>query len=315
MEISININKKNKSKILSLIDELVEAEEPIEQNKNEARQYKNLVASAITQTPLQPIHLKMIQNFPQDYLSKPNIKESTLGSWYMFNSFFASKAILRVLSSLLKENKNVVYSNELLNAFYSASKQADLLKYRGFPKEREKTRYEGSNISKLRYFILWPLAEMGFITIQDSANKQERIRITRYGLEFGQLENSKLDSNGEDLLSNNEIEYLRAHLKHIDSLGYKEKSILYSLYEYIKSSKTVSHDDIVNWFAKNPIVIDYIYKDSRAEKAKQSKNSERFHEQMEKAARAFASGKIALLRELKVIEDKRGSYRIISPFE
>jgi hypothetical protein len=316
VEIKININKKNKSDILRHISELVELEETTgQQNRIRIPEYKHVTITEGTDTSINSDYFKIPQDFSQNYLSKPNIQESPVGSWYMFNSYFVSKAILRVLSNLVKEAKGPVNTAHLLDVFYNASRQSGLLAYRGFPKEKEVTRYKDSNVNKLRYFILWPLADMGFISIHNSGNKDEKIGITKHGLELAHLENPKLDNKGSALLSDIEIQYLRSYLKNIDSLGYKENTILYGLYDYLKGSNAVSHSDIVHWFAKNPVVIDYIYKNSRAEKAKQSRNSERFQEQMEKAARAFASGKIALLRELKIIEDRRGSYGIINSFE
>lgn len=319
MEIKINITKKNKGEVLKLISDLVDVEDaPANEQHDKAAfgiDFKNPAVKNKVEISSSS-YFKLPQGFSQDYISKPSIKESPVGSWYMFNSYFASKALLRVLSNLVKEAKSPVNTDYLLDIFYSASKQSGLLAYRGFPKEKEAaTKYKKSNVNKLKYFILAPLSEMGLVNIQNSGSKEEQIGITKHGLDLAMLENPKIDNKSNEILSDKEIQYLRSYLKDIDSLGYKENTMLYGLYDYIRGSKTVSHDDLVNWFAKNPIIIDYIYKGSRAEKAKQSKNSERFQEQVEKAARAFASGKIALLRELKVIEDKRGSYGIISTFE
>lgn len=343
MQIKIEITPRNKSKVLKLISELVDAEssslevmsvpsDKLKENrqlmyvesKNIAKiprySLENLISDEskdylTSSKPLQNYDLSgNTTSFPSEYLKPSKVGSSAVGTWYMFNSFFAAKAVLRVLENLLPERKNEVQVRQLLETFYVSSKNRKLLSYRGFPKEKESPKHDMSSISKIRSFVVVPLENMGLVVIERTDNKQERIFLTKPGLDFASLKNPILDSKGEELLSKEEISFLISYLKRIDEMGYKEYTILNELVSFLEessSSKAVSYDNIVQWFSNNAKVVDWIYEGSRSQKTGQSKDSEFFREQLKKATTAFASGKIALLRELKIVSDKRGDYSIV----
>ncbi len=343
MEIKIEITPGNKTKVLKLISELVDAESSsfgamsvpsdrqnekrqliYEESKNVAKIPRYSLGNLISDeskdylTSSKPPEDYDISgnpdSFPSEYLKPAKVGSSTVGTWYMFNSFFVAKAVLRVLENLLLERENEVQVRQLLETFYVSSKNRKLLSYRGFPKEKESPKHDLSSISKIRSFVIVPLESMGLVVIEPTDNKQERIFLTKSGLEFASLKNPILDSKGKELLSKDEISFLISHLKRIDEMGYKEYTLLNEFVSFLEessSSKAVSYDSIVQWFSNNVKVVDWIYEGSRSQKTGQSKDSEFFREQLRKATTAFASGKIALLRELKVVSDKRGDYSIV----
>ena len=277
MEIKINITPENKDRILKLLSELVEAEQLsdsiekrmqisavhkaqgirpdivvsdskgkrhiIEIKSHEKQREVDKILSQLTEPSNSAkdylYYYDMPKQFPSGYLATTEIQKSTVGSWYMFNSYFAAKAVLRVLANLAVEQKNNVLASRFLDTFYIASGQKELLIYRGFPKDKEQSRHDRSNINKVRYFILLPLEEMGFVSIKKLNNKDEQIQLTEQGLKFALMENPKLDRGEEQLLSKEESNFLRAYLKQIDAKGYREHAILEQLLDYLeKTSKS-----------------------------------------------------------------------------
>lgn len=344
MELKIKIIHENKDRVLKLISELVDAEyevlgvgqdtdskKPIDIAKSKPNfslpyagethhslgsklNDKVRTESVFYQSGSRSDILRKNGFIPDEYMAEPTVRESSIGSWFMFNSFFASKSVMRGLSNLLIETKNNVFIDEFLQEFFQSSKARGLLTYRGFPKEKEKRQHASSNIQKMRYFILSPLEEMGFIKINQTDGKREKIFITPAGAKFSLLENPRLDLNDNQLLSNEEIKFLTFYLKEIDAQGYKEYTILQEFLDYLveKSKvKSVTHIEVVSWFANNPKIIDYLYSNSRAKKNNLSKDSDFFKKQLSGVASAFASGKVAILRELRVINDKRNDYSVI----
>ena len=305
MEIKINITQKNKEKVLGLISELVDSEYD-----------KNAVVGSPEANPAQgslvDLDLGIPKNVESITLDQPSLENSTIGSWFMFNSFFAGKALLRVLANYLtKENVSSMDTNQLIELSYKQFKSAGLSKYRGFPKDKKHHKYEKSNINKLNYFILVPFADMGFVTI-DPSDKSDDVVLTKAGLDFLMLKNPILDENKQTpCLSEGEQRFIINYLKSVDE-KYKEYSTLKDLFNLIKETNNISYTDIVNWFENNKKIIDYLYSGSMAEKEGANKDSKRFKDYLHHAAPSFASSRIALLRELGIIIDKRGEYKIIS---
>jgi len=313
MKIEINITKDNKDKILKLLDELVDAEsstseeagkirinESKEEHRAEKEEYKGYAR---------------YMNKPSGYIDKllaPASIESSefgLGKNFLFNSFFAAKAMLRVIANLTKEEQKSPEQSKVLEIFNKAAIALGLQAYNGFPKER-KEKHEGSKINKPLYGILIPLSQMGILKLNDN-----NISLTKNGLEFSMLTNPKLDNNKDELLSEEEINYLIGYLKEIDMHGYKEYTFLKRIVDFIKEKstygKTPVYQDLVDFIKRDERFVDYVYKTSKFGKNGLPKESRDFLNKLQRTAQAVVASRIALLREFRVIEDKRNSYRIL----
>ena len=305
MELKINITQENKEKILNLISELVDNE----YDKNAGADLQTINSASKQSVGL---GLSMPENFDSKLLAQPKLEESEIGSWFMFNSFFAGKALLRVLANLLnKEQISSVSTDVLAQVSYDVFRKEGLSKYRGFPKEKKHHKYEKSNIDKLKYFVLRPFADMGLVAIKPG-DEHDQVFLTKFGLEFAMLKNPILDERKQSpYLSTSEQNFMISYLKSIDT-KYKEYNTLKETLDFIKTKKNISYSEIVDWFVKNKKIVDYLYEGSRAQKEKKSKDDKDFKTYLNHAAYSFASSRIALLRELGIISDKRGEYNIIS---
>ena len=305
MEIKVNITQGNKEKVLGLISELVDNE----YDKNEGTGLQT-INSASKQSVSSGLDAP--ENFDSKLLAQPKLEESEIGSWFMFNSFFTGKALLRVLANILnKEQISSVSIDVLAQVSYDVFRKAGLSKYRGFPKEKKHHKYEKSNIDKLKYFVLRPFADMGLVTIK-SGDEHDQVFLTKFGLEFAMLKNPILDERKQSpYLSTSEQNFMISYLKSIDA-KYKEYNTLKETLDFIKTKKNISYPEIVDWFVKNKKIVDYLYEDSRAQKEKKSKEDKDFKTYLNHAAYSFASSRIALLRELGILSDKRGEYKIVS---
>ena len=312
MKIEINITKDNKDRILRLLNELVDAESgtsegtgkiEVKDSKGEHRAEKEEYKE-----------YARYMDKPSDHIDKllaPESIESSefgLGKNFLFNSFFAAKAMLRVIANLT--NEEAPEQDKVLDTFNKATMARDLQKYNGFPKKRENEKHEGSSINKLLHSILLPLSQMGMLKLNDN-----NISLTKHGLEFSMLTNPKLDNNKEELLSEEEINYLIDYLKEIDIHGYKEYTFLKRIVDFIKEKstygKTPVYQDLVDFIKRDERFVDYVYKTSKFGKNGLPKESRDLINKLQRTAQAVVASRIALLRELRVIEDKRNSYRII----
>jgi len=298
MEIKILITKQNKERVLKLIDALVEVE-----------------AEAIT-SPLQKdifssADLPQSKSFineasdPEDMnFGEANIEKKEFGSWGMFNSYVPGKAALRVLLQLMKKNEGKAvkywdFVDECIVQFWRAG-----LRARGFPK---KTSESAKN--RLAMQLIWPYYEMGLLSIS-GGKSDPMISITREGFEFANLPNPSLERGEKDKpLSSEERKWLLTHLERIDAKGYKELTVFEDLVAFL-SAKDRCFEDIVNHVKANKEFESLVLSGSR------HKNSPKaFARQMENIATSFASGKIALLRELGIVSPSRATYKIIGHLE
>jgi len=313
MKIEINITKDNKDRILKLLDELVDAESSTSEEAGKIRINESKEGHRAEKEEYKGYARYM--NKPSGYIDKllaPASIESSefgLGKNFLFNSFFAAKAMLRVIANLTKEEQKSPEQSKVLEIFNKAAIALGLHAYNGFPKER-KEKHEGSKINKPLYGILIPLSQMGMLKLNDN-----NISLTKNGLEFSMLTNPKLDNNKDELLSEEEINYLIGYLKEIDMHGYKEYTFLKRIVDFIKEKsaygKTPVYQDLVDFIKRDERFVDYVYKTSKFSKNGLSKESHDFLNKLQRTAQAVVASRIALLRELRVIEDKRNSYRII----
>ena len=313
MKIEINITKDNKDRILKLLDELVDAESSTSEEAGKIRINESKEGHRAEKEEYKGYAKYMDK--PSGYIDKlfaPESIESSefgMGKNFLFNSFFAAKAMLRVIANLTKEEQKSPEQSKVLEIFNKAAIALGLHAYNGFPKER-KEKHEGSKINKPLYGILIPLSQMGMLKLNDN-----NISLTKNGLEFSMLTNPKLDNNKDELLSEEEINYLIGYLKEIDMHGYKEYTFLKRIVDFIKEKsaygKTPVYQDLVDFIKRDERFVDYVYKTSKFSKNGLSKESHDFLNKLQRTAQAVVASRIALLRELRVIEDKRNSYRII----
>jgi len=246
-----------------------------------------------------------------------NYQTKSVGSWGMFNSFFPGKAVLRILANILNEKKvKSIALQTLVDKTSEVIKVNDLSKFRGFPKDPEKS----NSIGRLVYHFIQTFTDMGFFIINTKKETKNKIwdepwdnieiTLTKEGLKFAQLNNNIFD-NGESsqILTTGEKQWLIDYLKKIDEEGYKEYSILKEVLGFIEQGHN-GKDELWNWFETNQIFVDYVKQWSR-----KTNNSEAFEKQIKNLSPTFASGKLALLRELGIIKSKRNDYSIVGEWK
>jgi len=300
MEIKIVITKKNKEKILRLIDQLVEFEA------------EGMIVEPSTKTDLKSFEaiqseglLKELSTSENLEFAKPEIKQRQFGAWGMFNSYTPGKAALRVLMKLLNENTgNPIKFSRLIDECMIYFSRSGLYKYRGFPK-----RISESARGRLAAHLILPYHDMGLMRVYDGI-KDGHIMLTKEGFGFAKLQNPLLDEDRKTRnLSKEESEWLISYLKAIDGLGYKEFSLLKSLTDFLAISER-QFADIVSWFKNNKDFVQWLREGSRYKD-----DPKAFLRQLDNVATTYTSGKVALLRELGILSTSRATYKVLSGLE
>jgi len=238
------------------------------------------------------------------------------GSWLMFNDFFAPKFITRVLAWKLHEEKSeTVLLSSLMRDVIKTIKDAGYSKMKGFPNLDKDSKGD-----RLVNHFLRTFANMGLVFVKPlDPNVKDvwkenwekiRISLTKKGLEFSRIKNPVFDENEkEQILSNEEKDWLIQYLKKIDDIGYKEYSVLNEVYHFLKDGNN-GNSDLWNWFKNNEKYKKYIL-----ERSKRARDDpEIFEKQLTNYARSFSTAKISLLRELGLVKDKRNDYTILGEF-
>lgn len=296
MEIKIVITKRNKEKILKLIDQLVEYEA------------EGMIIESSTETDLKSLEayqsenfLKELSTFENIKFAEPEIKQRKFGAWGMFNSYAPGKAALRVLMNLLKENSgNPIKFSHLIDECMTYFSRSGLYKHRGFPKSISE-----SARGRLATHLILPYHDMGLMKVHGGM-KNGHIMFTEKGLAFAKLQNPLLDEKGKTKpLSEEESQWLRSYLQEIDGLGHKEFSLLKGLTEFLADSER-QFEDIVDWFKNKKDFVEWLREGSRYKD-----DPKAFSRQLDNVARTFVSGKVALLRELGVVSSARATYKVL----
>lgn len=323
MQLTINITNKNKAKIFRLIETLLE--DDIE-NVSEStqitvgHQLKN--TSSIEKNYLKiPPKIKgfkdgQVINYHELKNQGENFRINSVGSWGQFNSFFPIKAALRILSNYLYERSlNSAKLDEFVDECLSIFEQKGYTKYRGFPSSNKDTAR-----GRFVWHFLTTAYEMGLIRITHSNLdyegmprtlldwKEVEIELTNQGMEFALLPNNILDEiSNEQVLTNEERVWLISYLKKIDSEGYGEYHLLKDIYSFLREGHD-GKDDLRDWFTQNNNFVNYIKSWSRKV---QRGDEHAVKVQLDTVATSFSSSKVALLRELGVLENRRNKYSII----
>lgn len=299
MEIKVNIDEKNKKRVLELISQLVEAESQSKlhasdnQKINSTEEKNSFTTFGSDVDFLAPFSAL---NIPH---GTPRFEKSVAGSWGMFNSFLPGKASLRVLSRMVTENNGPVSFEKFMRTCVKAFKMRGLSTHRGFPKQKE------SSVSRTEWHLIRPFAHLGLMEIIES-EKGQLVLITKKGLEFANLKNPVLDGeDGSATLSKDEQKWLIMYLKSIESEGFQEYSMLNEFLAFLKRGHH-EYQDLLEWFSTNKRMLDYLKTWSR-----KKDDPDAFRAQIENVAAVFVTGKVALLRELGLVSSKRNDYTVL----
>jgi hypothetical protein len=327
MQLIINITKKNKPKIFKLIEELLESDEEQPRNINKFlinvdKQQDKIKYEDYLKIPEKIIGIR--DGKPPSYSSNDrisdNVRMSAIGSWGQFNSFFPIKAALRILANyILYEDVNSVKLDKFVMLCLKTFNYRNLNNRRGFPSSLKDTAK-----GRFVWHFLATAYEMGLIRISYSNLEYDglpgslqdwdnlEINLTTQGMEFALLPNNIFDNISEQqVLTNEERDWMISYLKKIDKEGYKEYSLLKDIYTFLSEGHN-GKDELWTWFSSNKNFIDYIKTWSRKtdigdENALQS--------QIGNLSMSFSTSKVALLRELGTISNKRNNYKIIGELQ
>jgi hypothetical protein len=323
MQLNINITKKNKDKIFKLIEAVLEDDEelPLDLNKiliDVDKQKEESKKEDYLQIPpgIEGFRNGKIASYLSEKRKGENRRLSSVGSWGQFNSFFPIKAALRILANyMLDRDVPSVKLNELVKVCVNTFKQRGYDKKRGFPSSNKDTAK-----GRFVWHFLATAYEMGLIRISYSDLKYDglpgslqdwdtvEIGLTKQGMEFALLPNNIFDGISEQqVLTSGEREWMISYLKKIDEDGYKEYNLLKDVYTFLSEGHN-GKDDLWKWFSNNNKFVDYIKSWSR--KAQRG-DEQALNEQIDTLSTSFASSKVALLRELGVILNRRNDYSLI----
>lgn len=316
MEVRITITEENKEKIMALINAYFnEISIPDEDYTKKSK--RDFSGNYLSLPP-------NIRNFPINNVTQDSFQDLTransVGTWGQFNSFFPSKAALRILANKLHEAEvdSMVFGEFVDDCIYTFNKtkiaNKKLNRYRGFPRRKKDTA-----VGRFVWHFLATALDMGFFTvisdekrIPSSSNDWYTISIslTQDGLEYARMENPFFDSKVPiQVLSENESNWMLEHLNKLDKRGYKEYSLLMDVYDFLKAGNN-GKEDLWDWFENDERFITYVQSWSR------KKDTQiQFNKQLSNLAKTFASSKIALLRELLLINTKRGEYNVIKTIQ
>jgi hypothetical protein len=301
LEIKVVINKSNKEKILALLEQLVEAEGITGEEHPSQKGLQVLANPSVAKTSF---HDQLDACYAREEVpvSAPSIARRPFGAWAMFNSFFPGKATLRVLAHTLAERKAERISfGELIERSSQSFRPRGLAAFRGFPRSKK-----ASSIPRFASHLVLPLGEMGILSIQTNEGAQE-VGITESGLQFSLLENDVLDRRlNTEQLSESERPWLIEHLKSIDRQGFKEYSTLSSILHYIGINNP-GRPQLVQWLATRPD-----FRENVKSTSKYAGEQSKFTRQLHNIANTYMSSKVALLRELDILDNTRGVYKVKS---
>jgi len=316
MELRIEITKENKERVFELISALLEEEATAVKPS-----FSMVKAQARRDYLSVPDNIEGLENGSVVRYGTPEDRKLQLvGTWGQFNSFFPIKAALRIIANLLSESKKgsvnlrefVFRCIDIFRKVKINNKK--LRKYRGFP-----LRKKDSATGRFVWHFLIPAQEMGLIKITKSSldyggvpyspndwNKVY-ITITREGLEFARLKNPLFDGGGmEQVLEKDERDWIIKFLKEIDRKGFKEYTLLKDVFEFLKKGHN-GKEQLWSWLENDSRFIEYVKSWSR-----KAKTPNELKKQIAGLARTFSASKIALLRELAIVRNKRGDYTIIN---
>jgi hypothetical protein len=305
LELRITITRENVDKIVQLIRELVYLESATEGIGIETGEQSIPIVETVSNYLAPPPELKNLSN---GKVITSSVEAPYVGTLGLFNSFFPVKAVLRILAYMMEENDGgPVNLQRLVDKSIEVFRAAGLSEYRGFPMRKKGRTEKESAIGRLVWHFIVPAHQMGLVEADNEipvrAWDSVHVSITKEGWEFARLENRVLDKKEqEQVLSEAEREWMFEYLGKIDNDGYKEYSFLKRIFEELKRGNT----NITVWLERDEQFNEYVKSWSR-----KTEDPKKFKTQIGHVAAMFAQGKIALLRELGVISNKRNNYSVI----
>jgi hypothetical protein len=319
MELRIEITKQNRERIFEVINTLLE-EEAAKSSADTSRKKASVARNYLSI----PEKIDGLEHGAVMRYDDPRDKQVQLvGTWGQFNSFFPVKAALRILANFLSESekdcvnlRNFIF--QCIEVFRRTEiKNKRLGKYRGFPLRKKDTA-----TGRFVWHFLAPAQEMGLIRVTKSPTgckgiptapndwNKVYITITQKGLEFARLRNPLFDGTSmEQVLGEDERKWIINFLKEVDEQGFGEYSLLKGVYEFLKEGHD-GNEELWSWFERNGRFIDYVASWSR-----QAREPDQMKKQISRLAKTFSASKVALLRELAVVKNRRNDYKIIRGLE
>ncbi len=250
---------------------------------------------------------------------QPRVEEpSKFILWGMVNSYFPGKFMLRLNANLLNEmNLEYLPLSTLIEHAQREIVKRNFMNLKGFPNDPG----SDASINRQVYHFIDSFYKMGLFDVRlnrsvEKGNiwnedwKNILIRPTQEGLEFAQLKNRIFDefklSKEDQILTKEEIIWMKKYLEVIDNKGFKEFSLLREIDRFIQKQKNPSAKNVREWFMVNLEFIRYV-----REWSSKNDDEKAFNKQLANLAQTFSSGKISLLRELGVIKNKRNDYTLI----
>jgi len=328
MELTIRLSKKNKDRIIALINDLAELEDDdLSQNVRIEPPLQNTMAIPPDSRLIGPVgddlldvpgHVSGLKPGKLGFAQNSE-RPGLVGSWGQFNSFFPMKAACIIVSNIILAKRNEdLRLDRFVDLSLQSFKKRNLSQYRGFP-STEKDTARGRFV----WHFLSTAYEMGLLTLSanegsdlmmpESLNDWERyhIGVSAEGLEFARIHNPLIMGNGnEQILTSDETKWMISHLKKIDSQGYREYSLLLGVYQFLREGHN-GKDDLRKWFEENEDFRKYVKTWSRKARNGTEKESS---DQLSNLAMTFAGSKVALLRELRIVDPRRNHYEIIGEF-
>ncbi len=321
MELRLEINRKNKDRVYALINELLEVEDEERicrvagNGSTDYRDHPDAHSSQVRDLLSPPSGTLNTSAYTLGKYISP-IRARIVGSWGQFNSFFPVKAACRIIANLVSMNRE---ESLRLDRFVAISvtefKKRGLDRWRGFPSSGKPTA-----AGRYVWHFLTTAQEMGFIalrvppgvrdTMPESLSDWDScyLGISDVGYELAQLRNDLLDQAGNrQVLSASESKLIINHLKEIDSKGYGEFSLLMQVYLYLEEGHN-GKDELRHWFEQNASFREYVGSWSR--KIGSGSEIEGIR-QLSNMGGTFAASKVALLRELGLVDSRRNKYGIV----
>jgi len=232
-----------------------------------------------------------------------NENTRTIGTHPWFNTLFSAKAACRILENIRTPNKEPSLQ-DLLTACKPAFIAASLTQYRGFPKDVE----EPSSLGRLALHFLQAYSDLGLIAFKMGDNLIDnlpsrgwdkiKVVLTVAGAEFIALPNKIFDEQQPiQQLTDEERTWFINYVKQAEKRGFGEYRVLKDFAVFLKKKPTKS-EELRNWFLAYAPFKQFVAKNPNEDRAKN-------------LAATLAGSKLALLRELGIVNDARNDYSVV----
>jgi len=205
------------------------------------------------------------------------------GAGLLFNDFFSSKLILRIIGWHLHDSDDEWIDVEtVMMSYIFLIKRYQLHRTKGFPKkvDHPESLKKNPSITRAVRTVMKTLARMALLRVKDAEDDFDRawkgswsalmVSMTSQGHEFAVLENSLLSAKHRDpdfnkkvpRLSIEESEFMNNHLASIESDGFREHSWHENVFKFIEERKTSGtppiNSDIMCFFLRDELFFDHV---------------------------------------------------------